>query len=117
METEDAGAAIVKGNERVLRARLEDGRFYFEQDRKVPLEERLSALEKMIFHATLGSVAEKVKRLEALAPAFCQHVPNAEAGLAIRAAQLCKSDLASGMVGEFPELQGVMGRYYSVGAR
>ncbi len=114
MVTADGGAAIVHGNQRVLRARLDDGRFYWEHDRDTPLQNWKPALEKMIFHARLGSVAEKADRIAALAPLLAVFVPHANLTRAARAGALCKSDLVSGMVGQFPELQGVMGRYYAL---
>ena len=112
IETADQGAAIIAGNERVLRARLSDGRFFWDQDRKTSLEARLPALEKIVFHARLGTVAEKTARLEKLA-AELGDMLGAEAAAAGMAARLCKADLVSGMVYEFPELQGIMGGYYA----
>ncbi|HKF64232.1 MAG TPA: glycine--tRNA ligase subunit beta [Dongiaceae bacterium] len=113
METRDQGATIVQGNERVLRARLADAQFFWDQDRKVRLESRLPALLPIVFHAKLGSVAAKVERMEALAAALAPHLSGAEATVVRRAARLSKADLTTGMVGEFPELQGIMGRYYA----
>jgi glycyl-tRNA synthetase beta chain len=113
METADGGAATVAGNERVLRARLADARFFWDQDRKVPLESRVAALDGITWHAKLGTVGEKVRRLEALAERLCPHVPGADPVKVRRAALLAKADLTSGMVSEFPELQGTMGRYYA----
>lgn len=113
-EAADGGAEIVKGNERVLRARLSDAKFFWEQDRKRPLESRVDRLAERIFHARLGSDRERVDRLRALAGAIAPHVPGADAAAAGRAALLCKADLTSEMVGEFPELQGVIGRYYAL---
>jgi glycyl-tRNA synthetase beta chain len=109
----DGGAAIVAGNERVLRARLWDAKFFWDQDRKVTLESRLPALDGMVFHAELGSLGERVQRLVALAGALTPYVPDADRRLAERAALLAKADLVTGMVGEFPELQGVMGGHYA----
>ena len=109
----DGGAAIVAGNERVLRARLWDARFFWDQDRKTPLEGRLPALAKMVFHADLGSLGQRVERLVALAGALVPFVPGADRLLAERAALLAKADLVTGMVGEFPELQGIMGAHYA----
>lgn len=109
----DGGAAIVAGNERVLRARLWDARFFWEQDLKVPLESRLPALERMVFHADLGSLGQRARRLVALAGALVPFVPGAERAPAERAAMLAKADLVTGMVGEFPELQGIMGGHYA----
>ncbi len=110
----DGGATIVDGNERVLRARLSDAKFFWDQDRKVLLEERLPALKDVVFHAKLGSQADRVTRIEILADKIAPFVPGADSAGAILAAHLCKADLVSGMVGEFPELQGVMGRYYAL---
>ncbi|MBF0561444.1 MAG: glycine--tRNA ligase subunit beta [Alphaproteobacteria bacterium] len=114
METRDGGKAIIAGNERVLRARLSDAKFFWDQDRRHTLESRVPKLAERIFHAKLGTVADKVERVRALALALVPYVPGAEAAAADRAALLCKADLSSGMVGEFPELQGVMGRYYAI---
>jgi glycyl-tRNA synthetase beta chain len=113
IEARDGGAAIVAGNERVLRARLADARFFWDQDRKERLEARLPKLDSVVFHAKLGTQGERVRRLERLARIIAERV-GAEPDLAARAARLAKADLASGMVGEFPELQGVMGRYYAL---
>jgi glycyl-tRNA synthetase beta chain len=114
MRTADHGKQIVAGNERVLRARLSDAVFFWEQDRKMPLAARIPKLAERIFHARLGSVLDKVGRVMRLAEALVPHVPGAEAHKVLRAAELAKADLSSGMVGEFPELQGVMGRYYAL---
>jgi glycyl-tRNA synthetase beta chain len=113
VEAADGGAAIVAGNERVLRARLWDARFFFEQDRRASLESRLPRLAGMVFHERLGHQGERVERLVALAGALCPYVPGADRVLAERAALLAKADLVTGMVGEFPELQGVMGGHYA----
>ncbi|MCA3267884.1 MAG: glycine--tRNA ligase subunit beta, partial [Azospirillum sp.] len=113
METEDEGRTIVAGNERVLRARLSDAKFFWDQDRKTKLEARLPALEQRVFHAKLGTVAAKAARLEKLSRFIAEKI-GADAAKAARAAQLAKADLSSGMVGEFPELQGIMGRYYAL---
>jgi glycyl-tRNA synthetase beta chain len=113
----DGGTVIVEGNERVLRARLSDAKFFWDQDRKIPLEERLPALKGIVFHAKLGTVAERVQRIAALALAVADHVPGCDKPQAMMAAELCKADLVTGMVGEFPELQGVMGRYYALGEK
>jgi glycyl-tRNA synthetase beta chain len=112
METVDGGKAIVAGNECVLRARLSDAEFFWNQDRKTRLEDRVPALEQIVFHAKLGTVADKMKRVEVLAAKIAQYVPGADAPQVQRAAKLAKADLTTGMVGEFPELQGIMGRYY-----
>lgn len=113
METEDKGAAIVAGNERVLRARLADARFFWDHDRKVKLESHLPALEGIVFHAKLGTLAQKVARVATLGQEIAAHVKGADPAKVERAARLAKADLVTGMVGEFPELQGVMGRYYA----
>jgi glycyl-tRNA synthetase beta chain len=110
----DGGKTIVDGNERVLRSRLADAKFFWDQDRKVRLEERLPALKDIVFHARLGTQADRVGRIEILADKLSPHVAGADRAQAILAAHLCKADLRSGMVGEFPELQGVMGRYYAL---
>ena len=109
----NGGAAIIAGNERVLRARLSDARFFWDQDRKQRLEDFLPKLDSVVFHAKLGTQGQRVKRLEQLAADIAGRI-GADAALAARAARLAKADLASGMVGEFPELQGVMGRYYAL---
>jgi glycyl-tRNA synthetase beta chain len=113
MEAEDGGAAIVAGNERVLRARLADAKFFWDQDRKKTLESRVPLLAQMMFHEKLGTLEEKVARIEALAVVLAPIV-GADSEQAKRAAHLCKADLMTGMVGEFASLQGVMGRYYAV---
>lgn len=104
---------IVSGNERVVRPRLADARFFYDQDRKVPLEQRLPELERMVYHNRLGSQRSRVERLRALATAIAGQL-DVDAMVVDRAALLCKADLATGMVGEFPELQGIMGRYYAL---
>ncbi|EKE78203.1 glycine--tRNA ligase subunit beta [Oceanibaculum indicum] len=113
MEPSDGGAVIIGGNERVLRARLSDAKFFWDQDRKQSLESRLPALANITFHAKLGTLADKVRRVRALAAHLASLIPGADAKVADRAAQLAKADLVTGMVGEFPELQGIMGRYYA----
>ena len=110
----DGGKQIVAGNERVLRARLADAKFFWDTDRKQTLESRVADLDGVTFHAKLGSLGDKVKRIEALAVAIAEFVPGAEAGAVSAAARLAKADLTTDMVGEFPELQGVMGRYYAL---
>ncbi len=110
---DDKGAAIIAGNERVLRARLSDARFFWDKDRKHKLETRVAALGDVVFHAKLGSLAEKAERLGKLAGEIAASIPGADGKQATRAARLAKADLVTGMVGEFPELQGVMGRYYA----
>ena len=113
VETEDGGAAVIAGNERVLRARLADARFFWDQDRRQKLENFLPALEGVVFHARLGSMAEKAQRIAELAGNFLPEITGADSKLAARAGLLCKADLVTEMVGEFPDLQGVMGRYYA----
>jgi glycyl-tRNA synthetase beta chain len=112
IEATDGGAAIIAGNERVLRARFSDARHFWDLDRAATLESRVAALGAITFHAKLGSQADRVWRLERLA-AYIAPLVGADAGLARRAALLAKADLTTGMVGEFPELQGVMGGYYA----
>ncbi len=115
METDEEGRRnIVAGNERVLRARLSDAKFFWDQDRKVALESRVPALVTRVFHAKLGSIADKVARIQSLLSKIVPSVPGCDPDMAREAALLCKADLSSGMVGEFPELQGVMGRYYAL---
>jgi glycyl-tRNA synthetase beta chain len=108
----DDGRTIVAGNERVLRARFADARHFWDLDRAARLETRVPALDAITFHAKLGSQGDRVRRLVALAAAIAPAV-GADVALARRAALLCKADLTTGMVGEFPELQGVMGGYYA----
>jgi glycyl-tRNA synthetase beta chain len=114
METADGGKAVVAGNERVLRARLSDAKFFWDQDRKQRLESRVPALNDIVFHAKLGTIGDKVDRIEALAVEIAAHIPNANKDRVRSAARLAKADLTTQMVGEFPELQGVMGRYYAL---
>lgn len=104
---------IVPGNERVLRARLSDARFFWDEDRKTRLDSRVARLDAITFHEKLGTVGQKVARLERLA-AYIASLIRADEKQAARAAKLCKADLVSGMVGEFPEVQGIMGRYYAL---
>lgn len=112
IEGKDGGRAIVAGNERVLRARLADAKFFWDNDRKQTLESRLEKLAERVFHAKLGSDRERADRLARLAAELATEI-GADPHLAARAALLCKTDLTTDMVGEFPELQGVMGRYYA----
>ena len=111
----DGGKAIVAGNERVLRPRFSDAQFFWDQDRKIRLEARVPELDQLVFHAKLGSVGTKVRRLTSLGHALIQAIGayGCEAA-AQRAALLCKADLVTGMVREFPELQGKIGRYYAL---
>jgi glycyl-tRNA synthetase beta chain len=113
MVAQDGGKDIVAGNERVLRARLSDAKFFWDQDRKRTLESRVDDLKDIVFHAKLGTQAERVQRIEALAGEIAKII-GADVEKAKRAARLCKADLTTGVVGEFPELQGVMGRYYAL---
>src|SRR5688572_2202268 len=103
---------IIGGNERVVRPRLEDARFFYNQDRKVRLEARVPQLAKVVYHNKLGSQLDRVKRIQKLSGEIALHL-KADAAAAERAAWLCKADLVTGMVGEFPELQGIMGSYYA----
>ena len=103
---------IAGGNERVLAARLSDAEFFWNQDRKQSLGSRVPALSSIVFHAKLGTVGDRLDRLGPLAAWLSQHIPGADRDAARTAARLSKADLTTGMVGEFPELQGVMGAYY-----
>ena len=111
----DGGAKIVKGNRKVLAARLSDARFFYETDLKLPLADQAKKLEKIVFHEKLGTVADKVDRVAKLARWLAETgmVRGADPEMAERAARLAKADLVTGMVGEFPELQGLMGGYYA----
>jgi glycyl-tRNA synthetase beta chain len=113
IDAKDGGEAIIAGNERVLAARLSDARFFWEHDLKVPLEEQAKKLSGIVFHEKLGTVADKVERVAKLARWLAEEgiVKGASADDAERAARLAKADLVTGMVGEFPELQGVIGGY------
>lgn len=112
MVASDDGATIIGGNERVVRARLSDAKFFWETDLKVKLEDRLEKLKSITFHAKLGTQHERVERIVALAKELAP-VVKADVTKTARAALLCKADLVSEMVGEFPEVQGLMGRYYA----
>ena len=114
MLTDDGGKAVIAGNERVLRARLSDAKFFWDQDRKSPLESRVPRLKDIVFHAKLGTVADKVERIASLGAELAHKIPGADVDLVRSAATLCKADLTTGMVGEFPELQGIVGRYYAL---
>ena len=113
MVAEDGGTEIVAGNERVLRARLSDAKFFWDEDRKRTLESRVADLKGIVFHAKLGTQYERVERITKLAGEIARRI-GADPKKAERAARLAKADLTTGMVGEFPELQGVMGRYYAL---
>jgi len=107
-------SAVIQGNERVVRPRLADAKFFFDQDRKKPLESRVPGLAKVVYHNKLGTQGERVERVMAIARAIGQVLGSEELALqADRAALLAKADLLTDMVGEFPELQGIMGRYYA----
>jgi glycyl-tRNA synthetase beta chain len=108
----DGGQKIVEGNNKVIAARLSDAKFFWELDRKTKLEDRLGDLEKITFHAKLGTQAERVARIEALAGEIAQII-GADVEQSKQAARLAKTDLVTEMVGEFPELQGLMGSYYA----
>ena len=112
IEAIDGGAAIIAGNERVLRARFSDARHFWDLDRRTKLADRVAALEGITFHAKLGTQGARVRRIEALARHLASFT-RADPVQAARAALLAKADLTAGMVGEFPELQGVMGGYYA----
>ncbi len=109
---EDGGKLVLAGNSKVLSGRLSDARFFWNEDRRIPLEARLDKLKGVTFHARLGTMYARVERIEALAREIAPLV-GAEPDLAARAARLAKADLGTGMVGEFPELQGIMGGYYA----
>lgn len=113
IDAKDGGEAIVEGNRRVLAARLADARFFWEQDLKVPLEEQATKLSGIVFHEKLGTITDKVERVAKLARWLVEGgvVKGADSGQVERAARLAKADLVTGMVGEFPELQGVVGGY------
>lgn len=115
IEAPDHGATILAGNRRVLTARLSDAKFFWENDLRTPLEAMAEKLRAVTFHNRLGSQFDRIERIAALAREIAPKV-GADPDLAERAARLAKADLASAMVGEFPELQGVMGRYYALAA-
>jgi len=107
-------SAVIGGNERVVRPRLADAKFFFDQDRKKTLESRITSLEKVVYHNKLGSQGQRTERVSAIAIAIGKQLGGADlAAKAGLAAQLAKTDLITDMVGEFPELQGIMGRYYA----
>jgi glycyl-tRNA synthetase beta chain len=111
-EAVDGGKAIVAGNERVIRARLSDAKFFYDTDLKVKLEDRLEKFNSIVFHEKLGTQAERIERIERLAAKLAPIV-GADVTKTARAARLCKADLLTEVVGEFPEVQGLMGRYYA----
>jgi glycyl-tRNA synthetase beta chain len=113
IEASDGGQAIVAGNERVIRARLSDAKFFYETDLKTKLEDRLPKFDQIVFHEKLGTQGERIKRIERLAAEIAPLV-GADVEKAKRAAHLAKADLLTEVVGEFPELQGLMGKYYAL---
>src|SRR6478735_4266161 len=113
IEASDGGKTIIAGNERVIRARLSDAKFFYEADLKTRLEDRLPKFEQIVFHEKLGTQAERIKRIERLAAEIAPLV-GADVEKAKRAARLAKADLLTEVVGEFPELQGLMGKYYAL---
>ena len=113
IEASDGGNTIVAGNERVIRARLSDAKFFYETDLKTKLEDRLPKFEKIVFHEKLGTQGERINRIERLAAEIAPLV-GADVEKTKRAALLCKADLLTEVVGEFPELQGLMGKYYAL---
>jgi glycyl-tRNA synthetase beta chain len=113
IEASDGGNAIIAGNERVIRARLSDAKFFYETDLKTKLEARLPKFDQIVFHEKLGTQAERIKRIERLAAEIAPMV-GADVAKAQRAAHLAKADLLTEVVGEFPELQGLMGKYYAL---
>ena len=112
IEAADGGQEIIAGNERVIRARLSDAKFFYETDLKTRLEDRLPKFEHTVFHEKLGTQAERIVRIEALAGHIAQLI-DADIAKTERAARLCKADLLTEVVGEFPDLQGLMGKYYA----
>ncbi len=110
----DDPQVVVKGNERVLRARLSDARFFFEEDQKVRLAARVESLKSVVYQQKLGTSFEKMERFQSLAVHLAEEINEAVKGQVYTAAYLCKADLVSGMVGEFPEVQGIMGREYAL---
>ena len=107
-------SAVIGGNERVVRPRLADAKFFFDQDRKKSLESRVIGLSKVVYHNKLGTQGERMQRVAAIARAIGQQLSGESLALhAEQAAILAKADLLTDMVGEFPELQGIMGRYYA----
>ena len=113
IEASDGGKAIVAGNERVIRARLSDAKFFFETDLKTRLEDRLPKFDRIVFHEKLGTQGERIERIERLAGEIAPLV-GADVEKTKRAARLAKADLLTEVVGEFPELQGLMGKYYAL---
>jgi glycyl-tRNA synthetase beta chain len=116
IEATDGGKTIIAGNERVIRARLSDAKFFYDTDLKTKLEARLPKFDQIVFHEKLGTQAERIKRIERLAAEIAPLV-GADVEKATRAAHLAKADLLTEVVGEFPELQGLMGKYYAQAQR
>lgn len=112
IEAKDGGATVIAGNQRVIAARLSDAKFFYETDLKTRLDDRLPKLDQIVFHEKLGTQGERIKRIATLARKLAPIV-GADPDKAARAAMLCKADLVTEMVGEFPELQGLMGCYYA----
>ena len=113
IEAEDGGAAIVAGNERVIRARLSDAKFFYETDLKTRLEDRLPKFEQIVFHEKLGTQARAHRAHRGAVAVDIAPLVGADVAKTERAARLCKADLLTEVVGEFPELQGLMGKYYA----
>jgi len=113
IEASDGGKAIVEGNERVIRARLSDAKFFYQSDLKIKLEDRLPKFDKIVFHEKLGTQGDRIRRIERLAVEIAPLV-GADVEKVKRAAHLAKADLLTEVVGEFPELQGLMGKYYAL---
>src|SRR6201987_1021583 len=113
IEASDGGKTIIGGNERVIRSRLSDAKFFYETDLKTKLEDRLPKFDQIVFHEKLGTQAERIARIERLAAEIAPLV-GTDVAKTTRAAQLAKADLLTEVVGELPELQGLMGRYYAL---
>ncbi len=114
ISVQDGGKDIITGNQRVLRARLSDAQHFWDQDRKKSLDDLVPSLDKVVFHAKLGSLGSKVNRITKLSIHIAKEIPEANEEIIGRASRLAKADLVTGMVGEFPELQGTIGKYYSL---
>ena len=114
ISTQDGGKDIIMGNQRVLKARLADAQHFWDQDRKKSLDDLVPSLDRIVFHAKLGSLGSKVNRISKLSISIAREIPEADTETIVRASRLAKADLVTGMVGEFPELQGAIGKYYSL---
>ncbi len=112
--TNDNGAAIINGNQRVLRARLSDAKFFWQQDINQKLDDFIPKLDKVVFHKKLGTLGARVVRISKISQEISRYIPDAKPELAARAAELAKADLVSAMVNEFADLQGIMGKYYAI---